>query len=88
MNQTKTSKTNKSVEYSKIDVRIVQALIREPNWCDVFSCSSVSDAFDTFIQKIQNFIVASKKSVKIRNKFLKPWVNSELKKDIDKNPSM
>lgn len=61
----KANKNNKCFEYSSVDLRKLKSLISGTSWNDVFTCSSVSHAFENFTLKVQNCVIASTKSVKI-----------------------
>lgn len=75
---------NGIIESNRLDWDILKLQIKEIDWYGVYSCKTASLAFEKFIVKITECVNNSHVRVATKKRFLKPWMTTDLKKDIDK----
>lgn len=79
-----TSSLEETLESKKIDVHVLFSYVKEIDWKDIYTCESASLAFQMFTVKINDCVQHSFKKYKGKNKFLKPWMNYELKREVER----
>jgi hypothetical protein len=70
-------------EYSKIDIELLKVGVANEDWSAVFTSNSACQAFNIFMDKLNDCITKSYVTVKIKSNYRKPWMNGSIKKNID-----
>lgn len=76
-------KTYVNKQFCKLDIVYLKNIVDKICWNDVFATKIPSIALDIFVMQLQYCINKSFKTVRVKSKFIKPWMNTNIKKNIE-----
>ena len=70
------------LSFKKYNPDIAKAQLQEENWADIFSQSTVNDAFRTFVNKLSAYQskVTELVQLTVENRYQQPWMTSEIRR--------
>uniref|UniRef100_A0A1B6IHJ5 Endonuclease/exonuclease/phosphatase domain-containing protein n=1 Tax=Homalodisca liturata TaxID=320908 RepID=A0A1B6IHJ5_9HEMI len=74
--------TKNCFEHVSVNLNTLKLVVSQENWLEIYNCTSISDAFEMFLIKIQSYVSVYTNCVNVSNKFLKPWVDASIVKAV------